>query len=55
MWVVIYGAMLAGAYIAFGGWVPLHDLVFSIVGAATIVTAAWVQVELKKPLDQLPP
>jgi serine/threonine protein kinase/type II secretory pathway pseudopilin PulG len=55
IWVVICGVMLAGAYIAFGRWVPFHDLIASIVGVATLVTAAWVKVELKKPHDQLPP
>jgi serine/threonine protein kinase/LysM repeat protein len=55
MWVVVYAAFLAGSYIAFGHWVPLHDLIAGMVGAATLVTAALVQVELKKPLEQLSP
>jgi serine/threonine protein kinase len=55
MWVVIYAAFLAGSYLGFGYWVPLHDLIAGMVGAATLVTAALVQVELKKPIEQLPP
>ena len=55
MCVVIYAAFLAGSYLAFGYWVPLHDLIAGMVGAATLVTAALVQVELKKPLEKLPP
>ena len=38
MWVVIYAAFLAGSYVAFGRWVPFHDLVAGMVGAATLVT-----------------
>ena len=55
MWVVIYAAFLTGSYFAFGYWVPFQDLIAGMVGAATVVTAALVQVELKKPLEQLPP
>jgi serine/threonine protein kinase len=54
-WVVIYGAMLVWLYIAFGRYVPLHDLIPSLVGVVTLVTAALVKVELKKPIEQLSP
>ena len=54
VWIVIYAAFLAGTYIAFSRWVPFHDLIAGMVGAATLVTAALVQVELKKPLELLP-
>ena len=55
MWVVIYAAFLAGSYIAFGRWVPFHDLISGMVGVATLVTGALVKVELKKPIEQLLP
>ena len=55
MWVVIYAAFLTGSYVAFGRWVPFLDLFAGMVGVASLVTAALVNVELKKPVEQLPP
>jgi serine/threonine protein kinase len=55
MWVVIYAASLVGTYIAFGRWVPFQDLIWSLSGAVTLITAALVQMELKKPLERLQP
>jgi hypothetical protein len=52
-WVVLYGAMLIGLYLAFGRSLPLHDLIASIAGGVTLVTAALVKVDLKKPMEQL--
>jgi serine/threonine protein kinase len=54
-WVVLYGAILLGTFIAFGRWIPFPDLIASMVGVATLVTAALVKVELKKTIERLPP
>ncbi|MDD5138642.1 MAG: serine/threonine-protein kinase [Verrucomicrobiales bacterium] len=55
IWVVIYGAMLLGSFITFGRWVPFHNLIDSTVGAATLVTAALVQMWRKTPIENLAP
>jgi serine/threonine protein kinase len=54
-WAVIYGAAFVTLYLAFGRWVPLHNLLASLTGGVTVITAAWVRGLLKRPIDQLPP
>ncbi len=49
MWLVVYAAMLVGTYIAFGRWVPFHDLIGSLAGVVTLVTGILVRAELKRP------
>ena len=50
---VIFGAMFAGLYVAFGRDIPLPKLIAGTAGAAGVVTGALVGMALKKPAGRL--
>ncbi len=52
---VIYAALLLGLWIAFGRWVPWHDLAASTVGLAGVALGAMVRAAWRTPVEQLAP